>query len=98
MASKCWICGGEYSTDYCTACGPPEAWGPNPKELCGHCEAEPIALEGHPAHRLNWCEECYEAEAERQWESRIEDGETFRGGEAAAYEAEQQDWIQRNLK
>lgn len=26
------------------------------------------------------------------------DGECFRGGEAAAYEAEQMAWIQRNLK
>jgi hypothetical protein len=25
-------------------------------------------------------------------------GEAFRGGEAQAYEAEQQHWIQRNLK
>jgi hypothetical protein len=31
--ARCWICGGNYVTDYCTACGPPEAWGPTAAEL-----------------------------------------------------------------
>jgi hypothetical protein len=44
------------------------------------------------------CQGCYDLICERAWEHAQEDGEAFRGGEAAAFEAEQQAWIQRNLK
>jgi hypothetical protein len=47
------------------------------------------------------CEACYrnwqESRAEAAWE-RSQEGECFRGGEAEAYEAEQMDRIQRELK
>jgi hypothetical protein len=47
------------------------------------------------------CSACYanwlENRAEAAWE-RSQEGECFRGGEAAAYEAEQMDKIQRELK
>ena len=42
------------------------------------------------------CEVCGKEEC--KCEPGDPDGECFRGGEAAAYEAEQQAWIQRNLK
>jgi hypothetical protein len=57
-------------------------------------------------HKILWggcCRDCgelidEEAAAEAAYERMIDDGEIFRGGEAAAYNAEQQAWIQRNLK
>ena len=39
-----------------------------------------------------------DAAAEAAWDRMMEDGETFRGSEAAAYNAEQQAKIQRELK
>ena len=60
------------------------------------CEHEDVGPDGH-------CEECgelvdEEKAAEAAYDRQQEDGEQFRGGEAAAYNAEQQAWIQRNLK
>ena len=43
------------------------------------------------------CPDCQNA-AERAYRARVEDGEAFRGGEAAAYERERQAHIQRTLK
>lgn len=43
-------------------------------------------------------EEYENRDAESAWDDRMEDGETMRGSEAAAFEAEKQAWIQRNLK
>lgn len=60
-----------------------------PCEDCG----ERAAVTGE-----DYCPDCRDNRAEAAWERRCEDGECFRGGEAAAYEAEQQAWIQRNLK
>ena len=60
--------------------------------LCERCE------EREKSEGVDYCEECLDYLAEQAWERSMEDGETFRGGEAAAYNAEQQAWIQRNLK
>ena len=57
-------------------------------ETCEKREAIPGEIE---------CDDCLSNRAEAYWERRQE-GECFRGGEAASYEAEQQAWIQRNLK
>jgi Fe2+ or Zn2+ uptake regulation protein len=56
----------------------------------------------HKHHDSGYCDDCGElidesAAAEAAWERYI-DGECFRGGEAAAYNAEQQALIQRTLK
>ena len=59
---------------------------------CEDCECRPAV----PGEDL--CQDCLDTRAERAWERRMADGETFRGGEAEAYESEQQAWIQRNLK
>ena len=58
---------------------------------------------GHSVVRGGYCEHCGElmdedAAAEAAWDRMMEDGETFRGSEAAAYNAEQQAKIQRELK
>lgn len=58
--------------------------------LCEECQ-ERLRLAGS-----DYCESCRDNLAEAQYERQQEEG--FRGGEAAAYEAEQQAWIQRNLK
>ena len=44
------------------------------------------------------CPDCRDNRAERAYERSMEDGEAFRGGEAAAYNAEQLDKIRRELK
>ena len=65
-----------------------------------HFESDPCE---HPTVRGGYCEDCGElmdedAAAEAAWDRMMEDGETFRGSEAAAYNAEQQAKIQRELK
>lgn len=45
----------------------------------------------------DYCPDCRDNRTERAWERRS-NGECFRGGEAAAYLAEQQARIQRELK
>ena len=60
--------------------------------LCEACGERP-AIEGE-----RYCSECRDGMAEAYWERIHEDGECFRGSEAAAYEADQQAFIQRNLK
>ena len=64
--------------------------------LCEQCEKHYVLAENEYGEYI--CQDCSDAAAEAAWERRMEDGETFRGGEAAAYNAEQQAWIQRNLK
>lgn len=63
-----------------------------PWPMCEEC-GERAAVASEP-----YCPDCRDNLAEAAWERRMEDGETFRGKEAEAYEAEQQAWIQRNLK
>jgi hypothetical protein len=63
----------------------------NETPTCDDCGMLPAITDG-------LCTECYDRAAEAAWERQQEDGETFRGGEAAAYEAEQQARIQRELK
>jgi hypothetical protein len=63
--------------------------------LCERCEEQPAVPD---EWGRQYCQDCLDALAEQAWERRMEDGEQFRGGEAAAYNAEQQAWIQRNLK
>jgi hypothetical protein len=60
--------------------------------LCERCE-EKLRLPNE-----DFCQDCLDARAEAAWERMMEDGETFRGGEAEAYRAELQSWIQMNLK
>jgi hypothetical protein len=57
--------------------------------LCERCE------EQFRLPHSDYCQDC-----QNRMEADYEDslGEAFRGGEAQAYEAEQQHWIQRNLK
>lgn len=57
---------------------------------CPNCYVRPIP-EGK-----DFCQQCEENLAEAAWERQQEEG--FRGGEADAYIAEMQAWIQRNLK
>jgi hypothetical protein len=62
------------------------------------CECGKLIWEGDEyAER---CKECYETHQQNRAEAAYEDslGECFRGGEAAAYEAEQMDKVQRELK
>lgn len=61
-------------------------------DVCLHCEKR----QREPGS--DYCGDCENELSEAAYERRMEDGECFRGGEAAAYEAEQQAWIQRNLK
>lgn len=62
-----------------------------PVILCEDCEMRlPIAGE-------EYCPDCRDNRAEAAYE-RSQGGECFRGGEAVAYEAEQQARIQRELK
>jgi hypothetical protein len=52
-ASICWICGDRYVTDYCTRCGPPEAWGPTAEDY-GAADKAPtreLMLASSPAAR-----------------------------------------------
>ena len=65
----------------------PRSWAP-----CMECE-ERAAVQGE-----EYCPDCRDNLAEAAWERQQEDGERFRGGEAAAFEAEQQARIQRELK
>ena len=59
-------------------------------DLCERCET-------NPAMHNDWlCKECLENAMEALFERSL--GECFRGGEAEAYNAEQQASIQRNLK
>lgn len=62
-----------------------------PAILCEDCEERP------PVIGEDLCPDCRDNRAEAAYE-RSQDGECFRGGEAAAYEAEQQARIQRELK
>ena len=64
----------------------------NPSALCEECE-ERLRMPGE-----DYCRDCYDKLAEAAWDRMMEDGETFRGGEAAAYDAEQQARIQRESK
>ncbi len=59
--------------------------------LCERCE-ERLRLPDE-----DYCQDCLDNMAEAAYE-RQQEGECFRGNEAAAYDAEQQAWIQRNLK
>lgn len=59
-------------------------------DLCEDCNECPIT--GLDAR----CDDCRQNAAERAYES--DQGECFRGGEAAAYEAEEMARIQRELK
>ena len=72
----------------------------DPENLCERCGEHPaVAIHGFwlsPEDR--YCQSCYDALAEAAYDRQQEDGEQFRGGEKAAYDAEQQAWIQRNLK
>lgn len=60
--------------------------------LCEHCE-ERLRLPSE-----DYCQECLDALAEAADDRANEDGEQFRGGEAAAYLADEQARIQRELK
>ncbi len=60
--------------------------------LCERCEQK-LRLPSE-----DYCQECYDLLAEQAWERRMENGECFRGGEAAAFEAEQLAKIQREFK
>lgn len=60
--------------------------------LCEACEQRPA----EPGETM--CGQCNERAAEAAYERYVNDGETFRGGEAAAFEAEEQERIQRELK
>jgi hypothetical protein len=55
--SQCWICGSLYVTDYCTKCGPPEAWGPTEQEL------RETPSEECEHGRIGPCPECMRDEA-----------------------------------
>ena len=68
-------------------------------ERCERCELHPaIVIDSDWATEDRYCQECYDNLQEAAYDRQQEDGEQFRGGEAAAYNAEQQVWIQRNLK
>jgi len=62
--------------------------------LCEQCEKHYVLAENEYGEYI--CESCADNRAEAAFERQQEEG--FRGGEAAAYSAEQQAWIQRNLK
>jgi hypothetical protein len=64
----------------------------DPNPLCERCE-ERFRLANE-----DYCQDCLDNLAEAAYERRMDDGETFRGGEAAAFEAEEQARIQRELK
>jgi len=52
-----------------------------------------------PAHPgMERCADCHDLACELWAEREYEDGETFRGGEAAAFERDEQARIQRELK
>ena len=69
---------------------------PDEPLLCDRCEKRPIAPPGTEAWQYDWCEVCYENEAEA-WNERMQEGECFRGGEAEAYYQEQHE-KERRLK
>ena len=61
--------------------------------LCEQCDEQP------KSRNSDYCYDCRERfrnRLEAYYERSL--SECFRGGESAAYEAEQQAWIQRNLK
>lgn len=61
---------------------------------CSNCRHHFRTLEDEAD--MHECPKCgYHPNDEREPD---EDGEAFRGGEAAAHERDQQAWIQRNLK
>ena len=62
---------------------------PNPY-LCEHCAIRPVLGDDI------YCQQCLQNMAEVLYERSL--GECFRGNEAESYNAEQQAWIQRNLK
>jgi tRNA(Ile2) C34 agmatinyltransferase TiaS len=64
----------------------------SPSPLCEHCE-ERLRMPGE-----DYCRKCYDRLAEAADDRRNEDGEQFRGGEAAAFQAEEQARIQREFK
>lgn len=65
--------------------------------LCEGCGRRP-AVPSDSEWPCDWlCADCNEQRAERAYE-RSQEGECFRGGEAAAFEAEQMAKIQRELK
>ena len=67
-------------------------------ELCMDCEKRPVSDECEYGELCAHClKEAELRRAELYWERRQE-GECFRGAEAAAFEAEQQAHIQREFK
>jgi hypothetical protein len=65
-------------------------------DICPRCderEADTPLLNPWGYEYDRWCKECLD-----NYEPPDPDGECFRGGEAAAYEAETQARIQRDLK
>lgn len=97
MPNKCWICGSDCYEDLeCTKCGPAQPWGPTREDYCEKC-GERIKVSPDSDWMCDWlCEECNANRAEAAYERQQEEG--FRGGEAAAFEAEEQARIQRELK
>jgi uncharacterized Zn finger protein (UPF0148 family) len=111
--SKCWICETEYEGE-CPNCGPPQPWGPTPEEekvtqsrfepgttmkplpdSCPDCGGKDFSTSYDGLVR---CEDCGCIVDDSNYEPPEPDGECFRGREAESYQAEQQAWIQRNLK
>lgn len=60
--------------------------------ICENCDCKPVV------ENEDLCQDCLDTESEMAYERMLEDGECFRGREAESYSAEQQAWIQRNLK
>ena len=72
---------------------------PDLSHLCENCDERPaVVIHGYWESEDRYCQSCYDALAEAAYDRQQEDGEQFRGGEAASYAAEQQAEIQRKLK
>ncbi len=57
--------------------------------LCERCEKRP-AVKGE-----EYCQDCLDNMAEAAWDRQMDDGETFRGGEAEDFYREQQEKARR---
>lgn len=74
-----------------------DEFAPDPIERCRVCGAD--AEDDCAADCCcQACDFARDVEAERRHKALVEDGETFRGGEAAAFDRDVQDVLQRTLK
>lgn len=79
--------------------GPGELPSDHPRVLaepyqCEDCDALAVEIVTEYDVEDRWCRDCYDRHCEMAWE-RSQEGECFRGGESAAYEAEQQETARR---